>query len=505
MPDSLVVLPTLMAVWLLIGASKRPRLVPIIAAGVMIGLSCWLRSNALLMAVYFAVAIFLLFDRSRRVRYALVLLCATIITIAPITIRNLVVFGKFIPLSLGSGITMVEGIGDYDKERRFGMPVSDLEGKWKDVEWHDREDYSEGLWKPDGIMRDRYRFSRGLDVIGRHPFWFTGVMMRRAASMLRYNDSQSRGWPEDTAHAPIVETEPSFGHPLDLPLKGEPVWSNTPAELLSTGDHLLTQSECVLAADGQTFSITGDQSEFGDQLASVPIAVEQNTDYVLKVPVRLLQGAMAAKVTSADRLIMLAAHFITPQRAPKRKAKKQADDEADDNLPDGSATNAPSPDLPAETDGPLMPVALMAFASGNQTEVRLVISNNGATSVRAAAEVGRAELFALGPTSQIWTRAVRPLVRGVQRNVFTTSHLQPLILIGLVLLACARRRRVLLFLLIVPLYYLSVQSAFHTEYRYIIAMHYFLFVIAATALYLASVAIGRGARQVFLAAQRARH
>ena len=503
MPDSLVVLPTLVAVWLLICASKRPRLAPVIAAGVMIGLSCWLRSNALLLAVYFAAAVWLLFDRNRRLRYALLLVGATIITIAPITIRNFVVFGKFIPLSLGSGITMVEGIGDYDQEKRFGMPVSDLEGKWKDVEWHGREDYSEGLWKPDGIFRDRYRFSRGLEVIGRHPFWFAGVMMRRAASMLRYNDSLSQGWPADTARAPIVEKEPSFGHPLDLPIKGEMVWTNTPAELLNTGDHLLS-SEGVLAAGGQTLSITGDQSEFGDQFASAVIVVEQNTDYVLKVPVWLRQGAMAAKVTSADRLITLAAHFITPQREPKRKAKKQADEEADE-APDAAAPDAPSTRPAAEIDEPLTPVALMAFASGNQREVRLVISNNGATGVRAAAAVGRAELFALGPTPQLWTRAVRPLMRGVQRNVFTTAHLSPLIVIGVVLLALARRRRALLFLLIVPLYYLSVQSAFHTEYRYILAMHYFLFVAGATALYLASVALGCGARQIFLAAQRARH
>jgi hypothetical protein len=261
----------------------------------------------------------------------------------------------------------------------------------------------------------------------------------------------------------------------------------------------------VLAADGQTLRLTGDRSDFGDQFASAVIAVEPHTDYVLKVPVRLLQGAMAAKVTSADRLIMLAAHFITPQREPKRKAKKQADDEADDTAPDGPSPDAPSTDATTVADGSLMPVALMAFASGNHTGVRLVISNNGATTERAVSEIGRAELFALGPTPQIWTRAVRPLVRGVQRNVFTTSHLPPLIVIGAALLLLARRRHALLFLLIVPLYYLSVQSAFHTEYRYILAMHYFLFVLAAVPLHLAGVAMARGARRIFLAAQRARH
>jgi len=59
----------------------------------------------------------------------------------------------------------------------------------------------------------------------------------------------------------------------------------------------------------------------------------------------------------------------------------------------------------------------------------------------------------------------------------------PLEVIGIALLALAGRRRALAILLVVPIYYLSVQSAFHTEYRYILAIHYFLFVTAATALF----------------------
>jgi hypothetical protein len=48
---------------------------------------------------------------------------------------------------------------------------------------------------------------------------------------------------------------------------------------------------------------------------------------------------------------------------------------------------------------------------------------------------------------------------------------------------------VLLVLLIVPAYYLSVQSALHTEYRYILAIHYFLLAIAGLTLGCAGIAI----------------
>jgi hypothetical protein len=146
--------------------------------------------------------------------------------------------------------------------------------------------------------------------------------------------------------------------------------------------------------------------------------------------------------------------------------------------------------------------ALMPFASGNRSEVRFVVSSNGASSARSTAEIGKPELFALGQTPQQWSRLVRPAVRGIQRNLYTTTHMLPLIGTGIILLAIAGRWRALLIVLAVPAYYLCVQSAFHTEYRYILAIHYFLFVSAAVALYLAGAAVWAGARRLFPATRR---
>ena len=52
------------------------------------------------------------------------------------------------------------------------------------------------------------------------------------------------------------------------------------------------------------------------------------------------------------------------------------------------------------------------------------------------------------------------------------------ILLGIIALAAASRRRAMLISM-VPLYYLIFQSAMHTEFRYTLAMHYFLFIFAA--------------------------
>lgn len=488
LPDSLSALPLLIAAYLIARGVKRPSLITIIAVGFFIGLSCWLRSNALLLALFVAVAVWLLFERGQRLRYALALIASALVTILPITIRNWMVFDRFIPLSLGSGITLIEGIGDYDKQNRFGMPSTDRETKFKDVEWHNRPDYGGGLWMPDGIERDRYRFRRGIQVIAASPLWFAEVMIQRAGWMLSYNSPTSEGWPFDTARVPIVAREPSFGHRLEIADGTQTAWTNSPEELKAKGRQLAPQAETSISPDGQKLEIAGDGSEFGDQIAWAPIAIEKNTDYVLRLSARLVRGRMAAKVTDVDRRITLASSLMEHQeRRSKRKAERTSEDDGDES-PVDDASGA----IDGQVESP-MPIFEMPFASGDRSDALLVISNNGASSARPEAQIGQAELYRVGETPNLWTRHVRPAVRGVQRNLFTTSRMLTLVAIGIVLVAIARRKHALLVLLVVPMYYLCVQSVFHTEYRYILAIHYFLFIMAATACYCAGRLIWQSA------------
>ncbi|HSO75124.1 MAG TPA: glycosyltransferase family 39 protein, partial [Blastocatellia bacterium] len=192
-PDTLAVVPVLAAFYLIARNIRGPRLVTLIAAGALIGVSCWLRANALLLAPFVAVSIAPLIERGQRLRYAAALVAATIVVVSPITLRNWLAYERFVPLSLGAGITMIEGIADYDAEDRFGMPRTDESVPHKDAEWHNRPDYAKNIWVPDGVERDRARFSRGLQVIRANPAWFAGVMIRRGASMLRHNDSFASG------------------------------------------------------------------------------------------------------------------------------------------------------------------------------------------------------------------------------------------------------------------------------------------------------------------------
>ena len=185
LPDTLAVFPLLLAGYFLVLAFKKPGLGKLLTAGVFVGLSCWLRANALLMGPFLALLVVLVFDGKRRWRYAAALLCGALLMIAPLTIRNWVVFNHFIPVSLGAGQTMLEGISDYDPSRRFGIPDTDMGIMKMEAEQYNRPDYYSTLFAPDGIQRERLRLGLGFKVIRENPVWFMGVMTRRAGSMLR--------------------------------------------------------------------------------------------------------------------------------------------------------------------------------------------------------------------------------------------------------------------------------------------------------------------------------
>jgi hypothetical protein len=474
-PESLAVLPIVIAVLLVALNAKRPRLSIVIAAGVLVGLSCWLRSNAMLLAFFLAAAVFFTTERRKRALHSLALAGAMVITISPITLRNYIAYDRFIPLSLGAGITMVEGIADFDDEDRFGMPVSDEEVPSKDAQWHGRADYAENIWTPDGVERDRERFRRGLEVIGREPLWFAGVMLRRAASMVRYNDSLPAGYRYFSSRAPLISPEPPFGHAIGEQESAGAVWSASPSLMIEQGERIAPLARVAISEEAGILEIEGDDSVYGDQFVCAPIAVEKNCDYLLTVEYVARQGKTATKVTSPDRGVSLSS-FLISKREPspgKMKARRAGPDNEQENIR----------------------IARMPFSSGDRREVRLVVSNNGTPGPALA--LGPAQLIALGPTPHVWTRPLRVLARGVERNLYTTGRMVPLILIGIILLSLAGRRTALIALLSAPVYYLLLQPAFHTEYRYIIAIHYFLFIMAAVALWVMGSIISRAARRAF--------
>lgn len=430
LPDSLTVLPLLLAVYFLTIACKRPRLWLLAATGVMVGISCLLRANALLLTPFLAVSIALFFRRGVRLRFASALIIGTAVIILPVTIKNLVVWHSFVPLSLGAGQKLLEGVAEYDREGRFGIPKTDLGIVLQEAQVYNRSDYAKGLFSGDGIQRDRARLSRGLSVVSRHPFWYATVMVRRGVSFLRL------------ARVPLVAGQPTFSHALSLSATDQKGQLLSPSLLSGYAQAALT-NQSGIRDDGQILLI-GDDTTDGPLFTSTEIAVKKNCDYLLVVPITLKAGRVQASVLSLKQDEPLANAIIDPVEAVPPDAQ-------------------PSQNL------------ILPFATGSAETVHLVFKNAGS---KPQLLLGATRMLEGGPTLYGWTRLPR-LVLNFSQRAFVTAIILPLALLGIGLLIRERSWQSLLLLLIVPAYYLIVQSALHTERRYVIAIHYFMLVLVA--------------------------
>ncbi len=438
LPDALCVLPTVWAVFLLIRAYKRPRLLLIVGVGVLIGVSSWLRANSLLLSPFLAFFVLLLFKRGQRLRYALFLVAATIIVIAPITIRNLVVFNQLIPLSLGVGLNLTEGIADYDDEKRFGLMQKDHEVNQWEAEFYKRPDYVRSVYAPDGIERERARLKQGLAVVKSHPLWFGTVMCRRMGFMMT------------SGPAPIISPIPAMTHSLATTSGLESVWTSSPAQILDSAPATASVEALALSQNELRVVLKSNGHDDALLIQLPPVPLNAGRDYVLQFPMEIMQGRITVRIMDPERRKLLASIAV--------------------------------PDVfqgfPAEK--PPSNVVQIPFISAGHRKMQISILNGDKD--RAEAQIGRLELYELGASSYGWTRYPRLILRFLQKR-FTTQQMLPLTLGGVLLLIIASRWHSLAILLAVPLYYLLAQSPLHTEYRYVLAIHYFFSVLTALSLY----------------------
>jgi hypothetical protein len=195
LPDSLAALPILGAFYFIV-AARQSRHDPYwcyLSAGLMLGLAAWLRPQTMLAAPFLALML-VLFENHRlaATRRVAVMVIVSFLTIAPITIRNVLVYGELIPINIGVGIVLWEGIADASGDR-FGAVARDEEVAEQEAALYGDARYA-GSWStPDGIQRDRDRVNKSLAIIRDHPFWYAGVMVARMGEMVKYS-----------AHAPLV-------------------------------------------------------------------------------------------------------------------------------------------------------------------------------------------------------------------------------------------------------------------------------------------------------------
>jgi hypothetical protein len=174
--------------WVLLLAAKRSSVWLALGAGVLLGIACWLRVNPLYLCVGWAVAL-LLFTHAawrRRLQMSAAALLGTLLVIAPIVVRNYLMFPDFTPTGGTIGTNLWEGLGETEFGRQNGFLFGDdklIEHERVKMGWPADGGF-EMSW-PDGIRRDRERTREALDFIKQHPIWYSGVMLGRMWGMLK--------------------------------------------------------------------------------------------------------------------------------------------------------------------------------------------------------------------------------------------------------------------------------------------------------------------------------
>lgn len=178
------------AAWLMMLAAKRRSVGWALGAGALIGVSCWLRANAMLLVFFWAAATLFFVNASwrRRAVLAASFVVAGLLLISPLILRNAITFHAFVPTGLGAGTNLLEGIGETERgAKEFGAPANDRDVVEQErVAANAQSVPSFDLYYPDGIQRDRARTRRALAIIKQHPFWYAGSVVRRMTAVLRF-------------------------------------------------------------------------------------------------------------------------------------------------------------------------------------------------------------------------------------------------------------------------------------------------------------------------------
>ena len=434
LPDSLASFPILIAVYLLARSRGKSGLIGFLMIGALVGLSCWLRANAMLLAPFFALAVLLIHGK-KQWRYAVFVIAGTLLIVLPLTIRNAIATRHFIPLSLGAGQTLLEGIADYDTDGRFEIPNTDMGIMRQEAEVHQRPEYYGTLFNPDGVQRERARMKRGLRVIASNPVWFATVMVQRAASMTRLERTR------------LISTTPAVTRPIDT-ANIRPVVAPMTSQLLELCRTDSSEANAVVdLANPEAIRLTGDKKTYGRQFSCGPLVLKPETDCLIELSTRIHQGRMRVSVEDGNSRAYIS-EILEPLEIKQ----------------------------PAEQ--PLQAIRLPFVSLANTAQVEF---SNEASNAPPNVQLNSVKVYELGPARFLWTRYPRVVLRALQR-VFVTAVFLPLAIFGVAIGVIRKRTAALAVLCVVPLYYFTVQSAFHTEYRYVLAVNYFLFAFAALAI-----------------------
>jgi hypothetical protein len=219
-PDTLTVVPVLLAALLVVRGARSGRLATWAWAGLALGVACWLRQNALLLGPALALAALWSPEWRRRLAPAALMLGVCAAVVAPLTIRNVALTGEPIPVTVGSGFALLSGLARDDYAGRYDLPrfatnVSIDEAVDRGLPpafYFDEYDRLQdghtrklevkhtvlSVFAVDGVARDRERTREALRLIRSDPRYFASIYWLRIERLLGYTQQNRPVPPEET-------------------------------------------------------------------------------------------------------------------------------------------------------------------------------------------------------------------------------------------------------------------------------------------------------------------
>lgn len=189
-PATLIMLGLAYQITLLAKTGERKHL---IYSGIILATSILLRPDFVLFPSFFFIAAILLTNTKRAIAGTATLLAMLAVLIGLNTWKNYAISGDIVPLNLGSGTTMYEGISQFGDT--LGTTYAD------DRVAHFKLNTKE-LFYPNGPQNDRMLFNQAVEIIKEHPGFYVQLLLKRIPLMftvrgLYFSDSISYLNPED--------------------------------------------------------------------------------------------------------------------------------------------------------------------------------------------------------------------------------------------------------------------------------------------------------------------
>lgn len=183
-PTTLIMLGLAYQITMLARTGERKHL---IYSGIILATSILLRPDFVLFPTFFVFAAWLLFDYKRAVVHASTMIAMLAVMISLNTWKNYALSGEIVPLNLGSGTTMYEGISQFGDT--LGTTYAD------DRVAHYKLNSKE-LFYPNGPTNDKMLFREAVEIIKENPGFYAKLLIKRIPLMftvrgLYFSDSVS--------------------------------------------------------------------------------------------------------------------------------------------------------------------------------------------------------------------------------------------------------------------------------------------------------------------------